>query len=897
MLTLFSPPALQILCCVADDGECFLFDLGGELLRQFNLFGQVSVTGSDDTSRATIAETMDNGSPPGRGGLLIQCQIVAEVAAPVSPGSSSPAEANGPVRGAGVVVGLTSDYQLIAASGPLLDAGATKPRPLHPTGLEEPPTAWAVLQPAHTLSRSVEVLISSTSGSVWLCDASGCQDLLVSNGPFTRMSIAPNGKLLASFSADGKLLVTNLDFTEQLSEFDAQTKKAPLQMCWCGADAVTLHWSEVLLIVGPYNDWVKHPYDPGPLFLLPECDGVRILTNSKLEFLQKVPESTEAVFKIGSSSPPAILFDAFDHFKRLSPKADENIRSIANELPVAVSACIDAAMHETDRRLQRQLLGAASFGKAFVEFADPSEFVDACRAIRVLNALRHYDVGIPMTISQLRQQGQGGGGYAGGQNVTSAATLAAGYDLMVDMLMVRHEHLLALRIAHYLPGLRTEPILVHWACAKVRTRATQMADAELAHIVVSKLRESGTGISYADIAETAWKARRPELATRLLEYEPKAAAQVPLLLDMQEDAIALQKAIESGDTDLVYHVVMFIKGHHNPADFFRLIRSRPEALALLISYCRDQNHRLLKDIFFHFQLPEETANVVALDALRTGGNDPSSSSSSASPSSSQSPQSGPVSDPIPGLHEALTLFNEAKGIAHSQADEGRPEDLAALEAVTGSARMSPKEREQNASFAARATEEQIRLLMLQKDLEASLPPDQMARTGGVSFLGASVSETLYGLTMCGQHKRAARVKSDFKVPDKRYWWIRLRALADSHDWPGLERLSKEKKSPIGYEPFAEAVIDARAIRELPKYIPKIPDPMKKAELWLQAGSGQEALAVADALWNGGRGKHDQMLAAGQIAENVRDACAKIPHQRQVAQAANQLVGDISAALQ
>lgn len=37
---------------------------------------------------------------------------------------------------------------------------------------------------------------------------------------------------------------------------------------------------------------------------------------------------------------------------------------------------------------------------------------------------------------------------------------------------------------------------------------------------------------------------------QLLDFEPRAAQQVPLLMKMQKDSIALAKAIESGDTDL-----------------------------------------------------------------------------------------------------------------------------------------------------------------------------------------------------------------------------------------------------------------------------------------------------------------------------------------------------------
>ena len=39
-------------------------------------------------------------------------------------------------------------------------------------------------------------------------------------------------------------------------------------------------------------------------------------------------------------------------------------------------------------------------------------------------------------------------------------------------------------------------------------------------------------------------------APQLLDYEPRAADQVPLLMNMQENEIALVKAIESGDSDL-----------------------------------------------------------------------------------------------------------------------------------------------------------------------------------------------------------------------------------------------------------------------------------------------------------------------------------------------------------
>lgn len=84
-------------------------------------------------------------------------------------------------------------------------------------------------------------------------------------------------------------------------------------------DAVLLYWDDMLLMMGPDGDPVHYLYDE-PVILIPECDGVRILSNTIMEFLQRVPDSTVSIFTIGSTSPAALLFDALDHFDRRSAK-------------------------------------------------------------------------------------------------------------------------------------------------------------------------------------------------------------------------------------------------------------------------------------------------------------------------------------------------------------------------------------------------------------------------------------------------------------------------------------------------------------------------------------------------------------------------------------------------
>ena len=127
--------------------------------------------------------------------------------------------------------------------------------------------------------------------------------------------------------------------------------------------------------------------------------------------------STFSIFRPGSTSPAAILYDAWGHFTRRSPKADEHIRSIRPELAAAVDDCVDAAGREWEPYWQRRLLNvnclnlvnkvvlthfaqAAKFGRSFLDLYNPIDFVTMGQTLKVLNAVRFYEIGIPLTYAQ-----------------------------------------------------------------------------------------------------------------------------------------------------------------------------------------------------------------------------------------------------------------------------------------------------------------------------------------------------------------------------------------------------------------------------------------------------------------------------------------------------------------
>lgn len=53
----------------------------------------------------------------------------------------------------------------------------------------------------------------------------------------------------------------------------------------------------------------------------------------------------------------------------------------------------------------------------------------------------------------------------------------------------------------------------------------------------------------------------------MIDYEPRAHQQVPLLLTLGEERAALHKAVESGNTDLVYTVILHLRENMPLSDF------------------------------------------------------------------------------------------------------------------------------------------------------------------------------------------------------------------------------------------------------------------------------------------------------------------------------------------
>lgn len=98
-------------------------------------------------------------------------------------------------------------------------------------------------------------------------------------------------------------------------------------------------------------------------------------------------------------------------------------------------------------------------------------------------------------------------------------------------------------------------------------------------------------------------------------------------------------------------------------------------------------------------------------------------------------------------------------------------------------------------FESKMTEEQLKLLQAQMALE---------KDTGQSFSFLPLNETLTKCVLVGQSSKASKIKSDFKVPEKRFWWIQVRVfiqvsafLHDPYDLIDLFEISDTKLGKLG----------------------------------------------------------------------------------------------------
>ncbi|KAF7494651.1 Vacuolar protein sorting-associated protein 16 -like protein [Sarcoptes scabiei] len=639
--------------------------------------------------------------------------------------------------------------------------------------MKEPPTCWEIL----TYDIDTRLIVSHDKELTILRS----QDLgLININPFgesfdefiTAMAVSFDYSRIAFFTETGKLFIANCDsnLPNCMSVFSTESKIKPKQLTWCGKDAVACHWTNLIFFVDNEKNWLKYP-TYGNVHMIQEIDCIRVIDSDFQELITKVDESAVEIFKIGSWSSGANLLEASRLFEQENHKVDDYIRLIEekNEMEYAVNACLKAACHEFDISTQKLLLRASTFGKCFAKNCDSDSFYRVCQRLRILNALRNPDVGIPLTYNQLER---------------------ININVIIDRLIERRHFLLALRIAQFLQIVPEDgmiKILTKWAFFKIRQ--PNIDEEEVAARISRKIQPK-SGVSFAEIANKAIEYGRKNLAIKLLDLELKATEQVPLLLKLKEYRRALQRAIESGNTNLIHMVVLSFKKIQTNDQFYLGLRDFPIAYNLYQKYCRQDDREQLRNIYI-----QETDHI---------------------------------SEGFSYLEQSIELESE-------QNDQDQSTKNYRKNKITLITTAMDKFKRSRNNFLSQHIDEYCRLLKYQLRLESKFV--------GIKFFDLSLQQTLACLLKNHEIKLCEELKKEFKISEKRYYHQRLLTMAEMSEWQEIEQLSKGKKSPIGYEPFVDVCIQFNNRYEAQKYLPRIRDE-NKIKYFIKVGNLDDAAKFA-----------------------------------------------------
>jgi len=287
----------------------------------------------------------------------------------------------------------------------------------------------------------------------------------------------------------------------------------------------------------------------------------------------------------------------------------------------------------------------------------------------------------------------------------------------------------------------------------VETSSTE--EAETARQVSQRLGLT-PDISYSDIAEKAAECGKKQLAIQLLEHEVRADRQVPLLLKLGQGAQALRKAIYSGDTDLIYHVILSLQEQNSAADFHMIMRQDEVGAKLYTLYC--QQYAPGNQLGDWLQQEDDFSNM-ARQTFR------------------DSYTTGRVETRLARLVTAQEQFKRAKE-----------------------------------EFNLNMTEENHKLIKYQTGLEDKL---------GKIYVNLSLHNTISQLLKDNEVKLADKLRTEFKLSDRKYFWLKLRSFAISEQWTELGALSRSKKTcPLGsFGPFLDVCLEQGEKGQAVKYLP------------------------------------------------------------------------------
>ncbi len=662
------------------------------------------------------------------------------------------------------------------------------------------------------------------------------------------MSVSANGKFLAFVIAntstvvvstlDMSSVIARVDLSSELSSSLVGASQEPASIAWVGSDAVAAFYDGAFMLVGPRGEVSVLDMDfvgaPNELFAVTETDGLRIVSSSVLQFVQLVPTAVTSVFcdenepsykLLRASGAPMSNFSVRFDGARMDPLARYELVSDLRDsenLRAAARKCAQVAMLVDDPFEQKALLKATAYAHRFDsvlcdgnetkapqsssavsskrkqlrhKLRDEDLIPTAVAGLRVMNAARGQNVGVPLTKAQFELLGLAG---------------------LVSRLSRFGQHSTALNLAAY-GDISPSDVLEQWAVAAIGSNK-ETSDIELTTRIIDRFesverymmknsysRGRGRALPYVSAAEAAFALGRSKCADLLLRKEHRPAPKVAMYLKMNREDQAVIAAVASNDPELVLEVLGKILSRKSFRETAKLLRALPPVIG----------NRAVDLFACHLRQIEDYASL-RLIFLETGR-----------------------------VREAALV----EIIAADQIEDAKERS----EALEKTARMIGGGRHRRSCyFEVQAVKHAATVATSAFEVErkAGLELGALRSANDSDLLAHAIRD----ISDPGKRRETlSSLRREIRIPDRRFFWVCLDAMAEIGDFQSVEALSNSARNgrppPIGLLAFVDACLKYNKEIEAVKYAYRIPDLRDRARALARCGLGREATNLAVKLRN------------------------------------------------
>ncbi|VDO60276.1 unnamed protein product [Heligmosomoides polygyrus] len=455
---------------------------------------------------------------------------------------------------------------------------------MHNSG-KQPPNAWTVLQPRSQLTQVI-----LTIGSTFYSGCQGEQLSMVdtpfseSDGQYARMAVSADLSMIALYHSSRLIQVVAADLSKQISRICVPGEESIFRFGWVGLDALFLQRTPLHVQFFSVRDEYAH-YDFHTKFteIGVESDGIKMYTESAMEFVSTVSRDERAVLGVASSCDGALLYESAQWLSSNKSYQSYEYAMQIRDLSLAVEQCISTAALAWSPELQKELLKAAHFGMAFSNGFDSNRFARILRELRVLNEL-------VMIVFRFQELGE---------------------SCLVNRLIDIGAYGLAAETCSWLGRDQQEGIdrvLLEWVRRTINKAASSVNPSELDmqaldEKIARKLLEY-PHVSLADAAKRAIDAKLPKLARLLIKREKDDSKQVQVLLQLGDIQEALTRAAAAQRPQLMHQVVRHLMKGQKRAEYELAIRKIPLMMLALLEQASDFERQTM----FHLDAVENEIN-------------------------------------------------------------------------------------------------------------------------------------------------------------------------------------------------------------------------------------------------------------------------------------------------